>query len=75
MNINRWMIIFFLLIAITCYFIYQEVRIPDGVTPMGDQKNTAFLTYAGGAFALVAAVIGLIREVIGLIRDVRKEDV
>lgn len=74
MNSNRWMIVVFSLMAIACYLIYQEAKVPDGVTPMGDKEDIAFLTYAGGAFAFVAAIIGLIREVVGLIRDVRKEN-
>lgn len=73
MNKNRWAVFAFTLIAIVCYFIYQETRIPDHIIPMGDDKETAWMSYYGGAFAMIAAVIGVIREVVGLIRDVQKD--
>lgn len=75
MKNNRIMIVSFTIISIICYFIYQEIKIPPNITPMGDTTNNAeWMVYWGGMSALGAALIGVIREIIGLIRDIRKNN-
>lgn len=73
MSKNRVATISFFTLAFICYFIYQETKIPDGLTPMSGKGDAISIwAYWGGVFAVIASVIGLVREVIGLVRDLKK---
>lgn len=69
-------IIFFTALAVVCYFIYQQIKLPEGVSPMNGDMPTIdpWLVYWGGCASILAVFIGLIREVVGLIRDERNRN-
>lgn len=71
MTKNRVAILFFLAVAIICFFIYQEYKAPDGVTTMGDDEDIVKWAYWTAVISGITAAITLIREVIGLIREER----
>lgn len=68
-------IIFFFIVAIILFFLYQEWKVPDGVIPQGKQENmNAQFVFWGGVLAFSTAVIGLIQKVIELILVLRKSN-
>lgn len=75
MSKSRWVILILIVIAVASYLVHQQYKLPDGVTPMGDEEDIVWLAYGTSAIAAITAIIGLIREVVGLIRDIRKGDV
>lgn len=59
-------IIFFLVLAIVLYVVYQSVRLPDGVKPQSSSSDEliAWLTLGAAIISLVASIIGLIEKII-----------
>lgn len=71
-------IIFFLVLAFIAFIIYQQVKIPDGVTPLSDSQETIqWLSFWGGVAGLVTAALGVIEKIIELVIKLKgkKKDV
>lgn len=59
-------IVFFMLIALIFFLVYQQIKIPEGVTPLSDKTEvSAWLSLATSVIALIAATIGLIEKIWG----------
>jgi len=57
-------IIFLLLLALIAFLVYQQIKIPRGVTPLGDQTEIlAWLSLATSIISLITALIGLIEKI------------
>lgn len=58
-------IIFLIVLALVAFLIYQQVKIPDGVTPQSDQTEIiAWLSLSTAIISLVTALIGLIQNIL-----------
>ena len=56
-------IIFFMVLALIAFIVYQQVKTPDGVTPMSDQLETiARLTLWTAIISLLTSIVGLIQS-------------
>lgn len=61
-------IIFFLVLSIALFLIYQQFKIPNGVTPQSSSQETIeWLSFWGGIAGLVTAVLGILEKVFDLI--------
>ena len=58
-------IVFFLLLAVGLYFVYQHYKVPEGVTPMSDaQENIAMISLMTAVVSLLTSLVGLAMKVI-----------
>ena len=59
-------IIFFLVLAIVLYVVYQSLRLPDGVTPQSSSSDEliAWLTIGAAIISFLTAIVGLIEKII-----------
>lgn len=57
-------IITFAVLAIVLYFIYQSLKLPEGVEPMGDSNEMI------AVLALITAIVSLLTSLVGLIQKV-----
>lgn len=55
-------IIFFAVLAITLYAVYQWLKVPEGVEPMGDSSEMI------AVLALITAIVSLLTSLVGLIQ-------
>lgn len=58
-------IIFFFILSLSFFAIYQYFKIPEGVTPQsGNPETIAWLSFWTSIVALVTAIVGLIEKII-----------
>ena len=63
-------IIFFLLLSIVLYFVYDWLKIPEGIAPKGDSTvMVATLALITSIVTLLTAIVGLIQKLIELNKD------
>lgn len=66
-------IIFFFVVAIVLFLLYQELKTPEGIIPQGGQTDmNAQLVFWGGILAFVTAFVGLLQKIIELIIEIKK---
>ena len=60
-------IIFFFVLSLSAFAVYQYFKIPEGIIPQSNQAETiARISFWTSISALAAAVIGLIEKLIGI---------
>ncbi len=60
-------IVFFLCLAIALYFVYDNLRPPEGIDVKGDSKETvAWLTLGAAVVSLLASLVGLVQKLLEL---------
>lgn len=58
-------IIFLLVLALSAFVIYQDFKIPEGVTPQSNKEETiAWLSLLTSIVALITAIIGLLEKLV-----------
>lgn len=58
-------IAFFFVLAIVLYFVYQWLKVPEGVTPMnGSSETVAWLVFGTSLVSLLTATLGLIQKIV-----------
>jgi len=68
-------ILFFLLLAIVLYFVYDWLKIPEGIAPKsGSKVMEATLALITSIVMLLAAIVGLIQKLIELNMDKNDSD-
>ncbi len=64
-------IVFFLILGVALYFLYQHFRVPECVTPMSDaQENIAMISLITAVVSLLTSLVGLAIKII----DMNKKD-
>jgi hypothetical protein len=55
-------------VSVIAFLVYLETRLPEGLTPMGDQSSTtiAWISLAVAIVSLATTVVGLIQKLIEL---------
>ena len=55
-----------MVLALVSFIVYQQVKTPDGVTPMSDQLETiAWLSLWTAIISLLTSIVGLIQNALG----------
>lgn len=59
-------IIFFIVLAIISALVYQNVKIPDGVTPQSESQleTIAWLSLWTAIISLITSIVGLIQNIL-----------
>lgn len=60
-------IIFFFVLSLIAFLLYQQVKVPESVIPQSNQAETiAWLSFGTSIVALLTAIVGLIEKIISL---------
>lgn len=60
-------IVFFLLLAVVLYFVYQYYKVPEGVTPMSDSaEHIAMISLMTAVVSLLTSLVGLAVKIIDM---------